>query len=93
MAENSREDNLPPPPPPPSVVSLCVSTSPQARAKRKIAALMEEVEILKQDKVTKQRCVCSRPLKAVLMLLIVGKQPIMFHKDEQFIGWLSFTLQ
>ncbi|KAG1730492.1 hypothetical protein EDD22DRAFT_788685 [Suillus occidentalis] len=32
-----------------------VPTSPQARAKRKIATLMEEVELLKQDKVTKQR--------------------------------------
>ncbi|KAG2096308.1 uncharacterized protein F5147DRAFT_778356 [Suillus discolor] len=35
--------------------SLCVQMSPHARAKRKIAALMEEVEILKQDKATKQR--------------------------------------
>lgn len=36
-------------------VSLHVPTSPQARAKQRIAALMEEVEILKQDKATKQR--------------------------------------
>ncbi|KAG1789117.1 uncharacterized protein HD556DRAFT_1447180 [Suillus plorans] len=35
--------------------SLHVPTSPQARAKRQIATLMEEVELLKQDKVTKQR--------------------------------------
>ncbi|KAG0696536.1 hypothetical protein DFH29DRAFT_879307 [Suillus ampliporus] len=41
--------------PPPSDTSLCVQTSPHARAKRKIAALMEEVKILKQDKATKQR--------------------------------------
>ncbi|KAG2119174.1 uncharacterized protein F5147DRAFT_648224 [Suillus discolor] len=40
---------------PSSNTSLCVQTSPHARAKRKIAALMEEVEILKQDKATKQR--------------------------------------
>ncbi|KAG1900176.1 uncharacterized protein F5891DRAFT_980458 [Suillus fuscotomentosus] len=52
MTENDCEGN---PSPPVPVVSLCVSTSPQARAKRKIAALMEEVEILKQDKATKQR--------------------------------------
>ncbi|KAG0698358.1 hypothetical protein DFH29DRAFT_1002870 [Suillus ampliporus] len=41
--------------PPPSDTSLCVQTSPHARAKRKIATLMDEVEILKQDKATKQR--------------------------------------
>ncbi|KAG1811596.1 hypothetical protein EV424DRAFT_1542475 [Suillus variegatus] len=35
--------------------SLCVPTSPHARAKRRIANLMDEVEILKQDKVTKHR--------------------------------------
>ncbi|KAG2087036.1 uncharacterized protein F5147DRAFT_781461 [Suillus discolor] len=52
MAENDCEGDLSPPAP---VASLCVSTSPQARAKRKIAALMEEVENLKQDKATKQR--------------------------------------
>ncbi|KAG1819464.1 hypothetical protein DFJ58DRAFT_673314, partial [Suillus subalutaceus] len=36
-------------------VSLCVQTSPHARAKQKIAALMDEIEILKQDKAIKQR--------------------------------------
>ncbi|KAG2085713.1 uncharacterized protein F5147DRAFT_659422 [Suillus discolor] len=36
-------------------VSLCVQTSPHARAKRKIATLMDEIEILKQDKAIKQR--------------------------------------
>ncbi|KAG1859109.1 hypothetical protein C8R48DRAFT_605987 [Suillus tomentosus] len=36
-------------------VSLCVQTSPHARAKRKIAALTDEIEILKQDKAIKQR--------------------------------------
>ncbi|KAG1895065.1 uncharacterized protein F5891DRAFT_1194569 [Suillus fuscotomentosus] len=41
--------------PPAPHISLSVNTSPQARAKRRIAALMEEVEILKQDKATKQR--------------------------------------
>lgn len=35
--------------------SLRVPTSPQGRAKRRIATLMEEVELLKQDKATKQR--------------------------------------
>ncbi|KAG1901200.1 uncharacterized protein F5891DRAFT_1187896 [Suillus fuscotomentosus] len=35
--------------------SLCVPTSPHARAKRRIASLMSEVEILKQDKATKHR--------------------------------------
>ncbi|KAG2120017.1 hypothetical protein DEU56DRAFT_760922 [Suillus clintonianus] len=40
---------------PPSDPSLCVQTSSDARAKRKIAALMEEVELLKQDKAIKQR--------------------------------------
>ncbi|KAG2112757.1 hypothetical protein BD769DRAFT_1364416 [Suillus cothurnatus] len=35
--------------------SFCVPTSPHARAKRRIAALMEEVETLKQDKAVKQR--------------------------------------
>jgi hypothetical protein len=30
-------------------VSLSVQTSPHARANRKIAALMDEIEILKQD--------------------------------------------
>lgn len=38
-------------------ISLSVQTSPHARAKRKIAALVEEVEILKQDKATKKRIV------------------------------------
>ncbi|KAG2148559.1 hypothetical protein BD769DRAFT_1345559 [Suillus cothurnatus] len=61
MAENDRTGGLPtptpptPPPPPPPVISLCVSTSPQARAKRKISALEEEVQRLKQDKAIKQR--------------------------------------
>ncbi|KAG1839593.1 hypothetical protein C8R48DRAFT_621548 [Suillus tomentosus] len=41
--------------PPAPHISLSVNTSPQARAKQRIAALMEEVEILKQDKATKQR--------------------------------------
>ncbi|KAG2739908.1 hypothetical protein P692DRAFT_20754425 [Suillus brevipes Sb2] len=36
-------------------LSLCVPTSPHARAKRKIVTLMEEVETLKQDKAIKQR--------------------------------------
>ncbi|KAG1761463.1 hypothetical protein EDD22DRAFT_954024 [Suillus occidentalis] len=36
-------------------VSLSVQTSPHARAKRKIAALMDEIKILKQDKAIKQR--------------------------------------
>ncbi|KAG1775758.1 hypothetical protein EV702DRAFT_972623 [Suillus placidus] len=36
-------------------VSLSLPTSPHARAKRRITALMDEVEILKQDKATKQR--------------------------------------
>lgn len=49
--ENNQEGG-----PPAPHVSLSVNTSPQARAKRRIAALMEEVEILKQDKATKQRC-------------------------------------
>ncbi|KAG1838949.1 hypothetical protein C8R48DRAFT_679974 [Suillus tomentosus] len=38
---------------PPREVSLCVPTSPHARAKRRITALMEEVEALKQDKAVK----------------------------------------
>ncbi|KAG1900224.1 uncharacterized protein F5891DRAFT_1188921 [Suillus fuscotomentosus] len=41
--------------PPSGMISLRVPTSPQARAKRRIATLMEEVELLKQDKATKQR--------------------------------------
>ncbi|KAG2060725.1 hypothetical protein BDR06DRAFT_1002594 [Suillus hirtellus] len=41
--------------PPLVMISLHVPTSPQARAKRRIATLMEEVELLKQDKATKQR--------------------------------------
>ncbi|KAG1770348.1 hypothetical protein EV702DRAFT_1202397 [Suillus placidus] len=36
-------------------ISLCVSTSANARVKRRIATLMDEVETLKQDKATKQR--------------------------------------
>ncbi|KAG1764416.1 hypothetical protein EDD22DRAFT_951670 [Suillus occidentalis] len=37
------------------VVSLSLQTSPDARAKRKIATLLEDIEILKQDKATKNR--------------------------------------
>ncbi|KAG2740324.1 hypothetical protein P692DRAFT_201728313 [Suillus brevipes Sb2] len=60
MAESNCEGNNPPPPPASSsssssMVSIHVSTSSEARAKRKIAALMEEVQNLKQDRVTKQR--------------------------------------
>ncbi|KAG1894182.1 uncharacterized protein F5891DRAFT_985296 [Suillus fuscotomentosus] len=51
MPESNCAGNLPAPT---TVVSLCVSMSPQARAKRKIAALMEEVENLKQEKAIKQ---------------------------------------
>jgi len=40
----------------------CVPTSPHARAKRRIAALEEEVEILKQNKATKQRYAISLKL-------------------------------
>ncbi|KIK31905.1 hypothetical protein CY34DRAFT_102531, partial [Suillus luteus UH-Slu-Lm8-n1] len=47
------ESNLPQAPIPDA--SLSVQTSPHSRAKRKIAALMDEIEILKQDKVIKQR--------------------------------------
>jgi hypothetical protein len=98
MAENNRTGGLPtptpptPPPPPPPVISLCVSTSPQARAKRKISALEEEVQRLKQDKAIKQRYERSRPLKRVLTFLNVEKQPTTFPRDEHFVGWLSFTL-
>lgn len=49
-------------------LSLCVPTSPHARAKRKIVTLMEEVETLKQDKAIKQRFVHSQLLKSDLML-------------------------
>jgi hypothetical protein len=50
-------------------LSLCVPTSPHARAKRKIVTLMEEVETLKQDKAIKQRFVHSQlRLKSDLML-------------------------
>ncbi|KAG2739649.1 hypothetical protein P692DRAFT_20757148 [Suillus brevipes Sb2] len=37
------------------VVSLSLQTSPDARAKRKIATLLEDIEILKQDKANKNR--------------------------------------
>ncbi|KAG1734857.1 hypothetical protein EDD22DRAFT_852434 [Suillus occidentalis] len=37
------------------VVSLSLQTSPDARAKQKIATLLEDIEILKQDKATKNR--------------------------------------
>jgi len=47
--------------------SFCVPTSPHARAKRRIAALMEEVETLKQDKAVKQRFARSRPPKSDLI--------------------------
>jgi hypothetical protein len=36
--------------------SMRVPTSPSGRAKRQIASLMEQVEILKQDKAMKKRC-------------------------------------
>ncbi|KAG0696984.1 hypothetical protein DFH29DRAFT_1004123 [Suillus ampliporus] len=49
MSASGHESGIPPD------ISSCLPTSPHARAKRKIAALMDEVEILKQDKVTKQR--------------------------------------
>ncbi|KAG2743101.1 hypothetical protein P692DRAFT_20878957 [Suillus brevipes Sb2] len=53
VSDNDRQDN-------PSLsfgsdILLCVSTSPHARAKRRIAALVEEVENLKQHRATKQR--------------------------------------
>jgi hypothetical protein len=51
---------------PPTGVSLCVPTSPHARAKRQIATLMEEVETLKQDKAIKHRFARSQPLKSDL---------------------------
>ncbi|KAG1798969.1 uncharacterized protein HD556DRAFT_1440035 [Suillus plorans] len=41
--------------PQPPDVSLSIQMSPHARAKRKIATLMEDIEILKQDKATKNR--------------------------------------
>ncbi|KAG2049217.1 hypothetical protein BDR06DRAFT_1069805 [Suillus hirtellus] len=47
----------PPPPSFPMESSICVQTSPHARAKRRIAALLEEVETLKQDKAIKQSCI------------------------------------
>jgi hypothetical protein len=47
--------------------SLHVSTSPQARAKRRIATLMEEVENLKQDRAIKQRYALIRTLETVLI--------------------------
>jgi hypothetical protein len=43
--------------PQPPDVSSCLQTSPHARAKRKIATLMEDIKILKQDKPIKNRCV------------------------------------
>ncbi|KAG1898547.1 uncharacterized protein F5891DRAFT_1190619 [Suillus fuscotomentosus] len=57
VSDNDRHANYQNSPPLPSHldVLLCVSTSPHARAKRRIAALVEEVENLKQDRATKQR--------------------------------------
>jgi hypothetical protein len=36
-------------------ISMSLPTSPHARVKRRITTLMDKVEILKQDKATKQR--------------------------------------
>lgn len=58
------ESNLPQAPIPDA--SLSVQTSPHSRAKRKIAALMDEIEILKQDKVIKQRCEARTRLSDLL---------------------------
>ncbi|KAG1811110.1 uncharacterized protein BJ212DRAFT_1483785 [Suillus subaureus] len=48
-------------------VSLCVQTSPHARVKRKIATLMEDIEILKQDKLPHSN--------------VTGKQLTTSHRD------------
>jgi hypothetical protein len=79
-------------PVPPREVSLCVPTSPHARAKRRITALMEEVEALKQDKAVKHRSARSELLKLNLIYLIVGRQLTMFHRDELSVVWLPSTV-
>ncbi|KAG1853938.1 hypothetical protein DFJ58DRAFT_841535 [Suillus subalutaceus] len=53
-SENNPPSTLPPPTVPVEP-SLGVQMFPHARAKRRIAALLEEVKTLKQDKATKQR--------------------------------------
>lgn len=78
----------------PPDTSLCVQTSPHARAKQKIAALMEEVEILRQNKATKQRYAhhFSTTKSGFDVSSSLGRQPIMFHRDEQFDVWWPFTV-
>jgi len=57
-----------------------------ARVKQKIAALMEEVELLKQDRVTKQRYIHHFLItkSSFNVSLSPGKWPIIFHRDKQF---------
>ncbi|KAG2740047.1 hypothetical protein P692DRAFT_20881304 [Suillus brevipes Sb2] len=55
MSSENHSASAPPPASFESSLSSCVQTSPHARAKRRITALLEEVETLKQDKTVKQR--------------------------------------
>jgi hypothetical protein len=79
---------------PPLDTSLCVQTSPHARVKWKIAALMEVVELLKQDRATKQRYIHCFLIttSSFNVSLSPGKWPIIFHRDKQFGVWWSSTL-
>jgi hypothetical protein len=74
--------------------SGAVPTSTEARAKRHIAALEEELNMMKQERGTKQRFVVFTHhfTHYVSCLLIVkGKQPTSLLKAGQFTRWLSYT--
>jgi hypothetical protein len=76
-------------------LSGAVPTSAEARAKRRIAALEEELQMMQQEKGTKQRFVTrhlTRPMPLAYLLTLKERQLTMFLKAGRFAAWLFYIL-
>ncbi|KAG2128407.1 hypothetical protein BD769DRAFT_1667510 [Suillus cothurnatus] len=68
--------------PQPPDVSSCLQTSPHARVKQKIATLMEDIKILKQDKAIKNR----KTIYYVLQGRAIRRMVILYTPIEDLIA-------
>lgn len=72
-------------------ISGVVPTSAEARAKRRIAVLEDELENMKQERRGKQRFVVSHSGHVVCSSNLAEKRPFTFLKAGLFAAWASFT--
>jgi hypothetical protein len=79
----------------PHDLSQAIPTSVDARAKRRVAALEEELETMRQGRGRKQRYLHRDYLSQVLssansfffFFLKKERRPTMFHRAERLVAW------